>query len=190
MNQADFLRFAISVLERLQIPYLVCGSVAAGAFGEPRMTRDIDVVLALRPDQVDALCTAFPAPEFYVSPSAAREAIQFEKQFNVIHPESGNKPDLMICRRDEWSQSQLSRRQRVKLLDDCEAYSASPEDVIISKMLYYLEGGSEKHLRDSTGILQVQKERIDRAYIADWASRYGLTDIWEAILRRLTDIDR
>lgn len=63
MEQSDLLRLAVETLERLQIPYLVCGSVASGAFGEPRMTRDIDIVVDLRFGDVTALCDAFPAPE-------------------------------------------------------------------------------------------------------------------------------
>jgi len=62
---------------------------------------------------------------------------------------------------------------------------ASPEDVILKKMEYYKEGGSEKHLRDITGILKISGEKIDRPYIVSWAERMGVIEIWEAILRRL-----
>ena len=64
---------------------------------------------------------------------------------------------------------------------------ASPEDVIIKKMEYYREGGSEKHLRDITGILKVSAGEIDQAYIVEWAERLGLAPIWTAIQQRLTD---
>jgi hypothetical protein len=65
------------------------------------------------------------------------------------------------------------------------AFVASPEDVIIGKMLYYREGGSEKHLRDITGILKVSGDQVDRAYVARWAAELGVTEIWQAVLRRL-----
>ena len=86
---------------------------------------------------------------------------------------------------DHWSKSQMQRRQRVTLFGSVEGFAASPEDVILSKLLYYFEGGSEKHLRDITGILSIQAEKIDRDYISQWATRLGVPDVWSAVLRRL-----
>jgi len=57
--------------------------------------------------------------------------------------------------------------------------------LIIKKMEYYREGGSEKHLRDITGILRVSGEQVDRTYIADWAARLDLDEIWSALARRV-----
>ena len=185
LTQGDVLRFTIGVLERLQIPYMVCGSIAAGALGNPRMTLDIDIVVQLAESRVDELCGAFPGPEFYVSSAAAREAIRYGKQFNVIHPTTGNKVDFMILGRDEWARTQLLRRCRVQLTPGLPGYSASPEDIIISKMKYHQEGGSEKHLVDSAGILAVQGARIDRGYIEHWVDHFGLTEIWDAIIQRV-----
>ncbi len=184
MEQADLLRTVIQILEDLQIPYLVVGSLASAAYGEPRMTHDIDVVVDLRPDHVTALCNAFPAPEFYVSSEAARQAIHDRRSFNVIHPTSGNKIDFMIARDDAWGREQLARRQRILILPDREGFAAQPEDVILGKLLYYAEGGSEKHLRDITGMLRVTPE-IDRDDIGKWASRLGVTDVWQIILERM-----
>ncbi len=184
LTQSDVLRHTIAALERTEIPYLVCGSVAAGALGEPRMTLDIDIALSLALSDVERLCAEFPSPEFYVSSITAQEAIRARKQFNVIHPETGNKVDFMMLGRDEWSRSQLERRLRVQLLPNLEGYSSSPEDVIISKMRYHREGGSEKHIRDSAGILAIQGTRLDRVYIKHWVDEFQLNDIWQAIETR------
>ncbi len=188
LTQADVLRHTILALEGLQIPYLVCGSVASGSLGEPRMTLDIDIVVQLTPDDVDRLCSLFPEPDFYVSVAAARDAVRVRRQFNVIHPETGNKVDFMISGRDEWSLAQLERRRRVGLLPDLEGFTASPEDIIISKMRYYKEGGSDKHLRDCAGVLAVQGELIERDYIVRWARHFDLMPIWEAILKRIAEV--
>lgn len=112
-TQLDVLCFTIDVLERVEIPYMVCGSMAAGALGEPRMTLDIDVVVQLSVSNAERLCAEFPSPEFYVSVAAARDAIRFGKQFNAIHPETGNKVDFMILGRDPWSRAR-SRRLLIK----------------------------------------------------------------------------
>jgi hypothetical protein len=175
----------VQILEEQEITYLLVGSLASGVYGEPRLTHDIDVVLELRPDQVARLCEAFPAPDYYVSEQAAREAVAGGGQFNVIHPASGNKIDFMIARQDAWGRSQVSRRRREQILPGRPGYTAAPEDVIIGKLWYYREGGSEKHLRDVAAMLQVSGDEIDKEYINDWTQQLGLTEEWQAVLDRL-----
>lgn len=185
MKLGDLLRLALSQLESMGISHMVVGSFASGAHGEPRLTHDIDIVIDPTPEQLRALCAAFPREDFYVSIDAAMDALARRSQFNVIHPESGNKIDFMIAGTDPWHREQMRRRQRLLLLPDQEGYVARPEDIIISKMTYYAEGGSEKHLRDITGILRVSGDAVDRAYVERWAGELGVTEVWQAILRRL-----
>jgi len=185
VNQAELLRYVIEALESQELTYMVVGSFASSTYGEPRLTHDIDIVVSLRADAVDRLCSAFPAPEFYVSASAAREAVQTRGQFNVIHPASGNKIDFMIARDDAWGRSQLSRRCRQPILADRETFVAAPEDVILAKLQYYQEGESEKHLRDIAAMLQVSGDEIDKTYIDHWAAQLGVTQEWQAVLARL-----
>lgn len=185
MNQAELLERVIEILESQQLTYMLVGSFASAAYGEPRLTHDIDIVVQLSVDTVDRLCSAFAAPEFYVSLSAAREAVAGGGQFNVIHPASGNKIDFMIARKDAWGQSQLARRGRKSILPDCPAFVAAPEDVILGKLWYYQEGGSEKHLRDIAAMLRVSGDEIDKPYIDHWAQQLGFTEPWHAILDRL-----
>ncbi len=187
MDQIDLLRQLVGVLDRLDIPYMVVGSLASAAYGEPRMTQDIDVVVDLKELQVPGLCHAFSSDEFYVSEPAALEAVRSKGQFNIIHPTSGNKIDLLIVPTSAWGQAEMSRRQRMRILPDLEGYCARPEDVILGKMEYYREGGSEKHLRDITGIMKVSADMVDRQYVSQWAQQMGLADIWLAILQRLED---
>jgi len=185
LNQAELLRYAVEVLEGQKLAYLIVGSFARAVYGEPRLTHDIDIVLQLQLDAVDRLCGAFPPPEFYVSCPAAREAVSTRGQFKVIHPASGNKIDFMIAKDDAWGRSQLARRGRKPILPDREACVAAPEDVILGKLWYYREGGSEKHLRDIAAMLQVSGELIDKAYIDRWAQELGFTEEWQAVLKRL-----
>jgi hypothetical protein len=102
VKQIEFLRFVIDVLEKLDISYAVVGSYASSAWGEPRMTRDIDVIIELSGNEVAALCDAFPPAEFYVSPVAARDAVQRGSQLNVIQIESAYacEVELWTSRRD------------------------------------------------------------------------------------------
>ncbi len=185
MEQSELLRRVVEILEEQEITYLLVGSLASGVYGEPRLTHDIDIVIELRPDQVARLCESFPASDYYVSQQAAREAVARGGQFNVIHPASGNKIDFMIARQDAWGRSQISRRRREQILPGRPGYTAAPEDVILGKLWYYREGGSEKHLRDIAAMLQVSGGEIDKEYIHHWARQLGLTEPWQAILDRL-----
>jgi hypothetical protein len=185
MEQDELLRCVVAILEEQGLTYLLVGSLASGVYGEPRMTRDIDIVIELRLDQVARFCEAFPESEYYVSQQAAREAVATGGQFNVIHPTSGNKIDFMIARRDAWGRSQVGRRRQEQVLPGCPGYVAAPEDVILSKLHYYQEGGSEKHLRDIAGMLRVSGDEIDKAYIDDWANQLGLMREWQAVLEQL-----
>ncbi len=187
MELYELLAQVVETFERLHIPYLVTGSMASMAYGEPRLTNDIDVVAGIREADIPDLLTAFPAHEFYLSEDAIREAIRAKRQFNIIHPASGLKVDVIIRKETPFDRSRFARARTIRPAESYEAAFASAEDVILKKMEFYREGGSEKHLRDITGMLKVSGDEIDRAYIAEWADRLGLRGIWDMIRRRLEE---
>lgn len=185
MTQSELLSYVLTTLETLRIEHMVVGSVAGGVYGEPRFTNDIDIVLELTPGQINTFCVAFPAPDYYLSEPAVRDAVRHRFQFNVLHPESGNKIDFMFPSGDAWGRSQFQRRRRVSILVDQEGFAASPEDVIISKLRYYAEGGSDKHLRDIAGILRVSGDLVNRDEVEKWSIQLGVDQIWHQVLRRV-----
>lgn len=185
MDQLEFLKLIVRLIEQANLEYMIVGSYASGYWGEPRSTYDVDIVVAFKASDLPALEKLFPIDQFYMSPQAALDAIAAAGQFNVIHPESGNKVDFMMQSNDSWGQQQLRHRKRVVFAPQFEAWIGAPEDVIISKMRYYREGGSDKHLRDIAGMMKVSSDLIDRGYIAKWAQDLDLMDIWQAILSRI-----
>jgi hypothetical protein len=185
MELFDLLKKMVDVFETLGIPYLVTGSVASMAYGEPRLTNDIDIVAGIGLQQISAFAAAFPADEYYISEDVIKEAIERQGQFNIIHPASGLKVDVIIRQDTAFDNSRFGRLQHIQPTDSYHANFAAPEDVIIKKMEYYREGGSEKHLRDITGILKISGESVDRNYISEWAQRMGLTEIWIAVQNRV-----
>ena len=184
MTQTDLLRHALDVLEGLAIPHMVVGSFASSTYGDYRFTNDIDIVVALTERDGPALLAAFPDSEYYVSPEAVRHAIRQSFQFNVLHTPSGAKIDFILSRDDEWGRAQMARRRRILLLPDREGHAAAPEDVILSKLWYFTEGKSDKHLRDITGMLRRSAGQIDRADVEAWARKLGLEEAWAAVLER------
>lgn len=184
MDQSDLLRKVLEALEAASVEYILVGSVASAAYGEPRLTLDINVVAALTSGQLPRFLSSFPDSEYYCSREAAMEALKREGQFNIIHPASGLKIDFIVKKADDFDRSRFSRKRSLAIFPDRPAFAASPEDVIIKKMECFKEGGSEKHLRDIAGIIKVSGKELDIAYIERWASRKDLLEIWQAILSK------
>jgi len=184
MGQSELLIYLCNHLGALGVRYLITGSQATIAFGEPRFTVDIDVVVELKPSQVDAFIGGFPEEEFYLSRAAVQQAIDEAGMFNVIHPASGLKIDVMIPDHSEFDQTRLNRGVRISLTESCEAVFTSPEDIILKKMEWHQLGGGERHLMDIAGVIRVQGERLDQDYIAEQVDNLNLQEVWLSIRNR------
>jgi len=181
MELIELLTRVTDSLDQLGIPYLVTGSMATIAYGEPRLTNDIDLVVRLSPLQVPSLCDAFPEDEFYVSREAALDSARRWRQFNILHPKSGLKIDVMVADDSDFNASRFGRARLLSVAPDVTATFASPEDVILKKLEYFREGGSEKHLRDISGVLKIMGPELDQQYLVVWARRLGLSALWREI---------
>lgn len=184
MTQAELLRHLVEVLEGLGAEYMIGGSHASMYYGEPRLTRDVDVIVALRADHLPALLGRFPANEYYVDDEAAREAIRASTQFNIIHPGSGLKIDVYVNPDTPYDRARLARRQRFPLLPGLLAYFAAPEDVILYKLLYHQQVESGMHLRDILGIIRLSGPELDERYIRHWADQLGVRGLWDRIRKQ------
>lgn len=190
MNQEAFFVAVLAALERSRIPYMVAGSVAAMLYGEPRMTNDMDVVVELEPGQVDTLLSQFDGGDYYApSGDFVRSVMASGGSFNIIHVPSASKVDLIVRRPTDFAASEFSRRRRLPFTEQLDASVATPEDVIISKLLFYAQGRSDKHLADIAGVLRVSAGRLDEQYIEAWVARLGLQDAWQSA-RRSADAGR
>lgn len=177
-----FLIF-IRPLNRLDISYMVTGSAASMAYGIPRMTLDIDMVLELTTAQTELLSSAFPPKAFYCPP---REVIGIETErasrghFNVIHMETGFKADFYPVGNDPLHCWGMARRRRVKMFGE-SVMLAPPEYVIVRKLEYFKEGGSDKHLRDIRGMLDVSGALIARRELESLIRERNLHDAWTRV---------
>jgi len=179
VEQHELLRHAARCFEKHGIRYFITGAVAAIAYGEPRLTNDIDIVVDLIVEDIPKLKSCYPEDEFYLEEDSARRAVRHRSQFNIIHPGSGLKIDVMVAKGDAFDRSRFLRSRRLRPVEDMEIPFASPEDVILKKMAFCNEGASDKHLRDIAGILKISGDIIDLAYISEWARRLGLEEIWQ-----------
>ncbi len=174
------------LLDETGIPYMVVGSLASSFHGEPRQTRDIDLVID--PSGADVLrrfLERLPPDELYADASAATEALERRTSFNVIEAATGWKVDLIVRRDRPFSREELERRIRIRLLDT-DVHLATAEDTIIAKLEWATQGESERQLRDVAAILETQADGLDRKYLDRWIRALGVKDAWERA-RQLTD---
>ena len=182
MLPPNLLEPFITRLERLGITYVVTGSTAGILYGEPRMTHDVDIVVALAPRDVRAFVDSFPLEEFYCPPEdvLALEVRRGQRgHCNLIHHDTGFKADIYIAF-DELHRWALTNR-RMFVHDGIQLAFAPVEYVILRKLEYFREGQSEKHLRDIRGMLDVSSAQIERGFLASWIARLGLERAWAAV---------
>ena len=174
------------VFEKLDVPYLIGGSLASTLYGMVRTTQDSDIVAEMRLDHLNPFVSALQA-EFYVDDEMIAESIQRNSSFKIIHRESMFKVDVFIPRPRPFLQSQLARAQRQTFTfeTDVSARFASPEDTILSKLEWYRMGGevSDRQWRDILGVLKTRAGELDLDYLRQWGSELTIGDLLERALK-------
>ena len=182
------LQVALSViraLEDLGASAWIGGSLASSIFGIPRATQDADIVADLPLEMARPLVERL-GDGFYADAEQIASGIERRASFNVIHLATMFKVDIFIAGRDTWSKRVTQRRRSVEIDEQgTEVLVTSPEDIILHKLLWYREGGhvSDRQWRDALGVLQVQGERLDRAYLEEMAEELGISDLFEELLQ-------
>ena len=124
--------------------------------------------------------TIFPITEFYCPPiEILNSETTHRGQFNLIHQHTGIKIDIMIRKNTDHAKTEFDRRQKIPFWQGTEVYLATPEDVIIKKLSFYREGGSEKHLKDIRGIMI--ESNIDKDYLHKWIQNLNLSPQWDKL---------
>ena len=167
-------------LEALGVAYAIGGSFASALHGVMRATMDVDLVVDLHQDQAGPFAQAL-GPDFYADAEMMRHAIRQRSSFNLVHLATMFKVDLFVARERDFDRAQLARRQLHLLSEDPEryAYVASAEDTVLAKLEWYRMGGevSDRQWRDLLGVLEVQGDRLDRAYMRRMALSLGVADL-------------
>jgi hypothetical protein len=169
-EQIDLVKDIARRLDSAAIEYMFTGSIAMVFYATPRMTRDIDLVVRLLPADAQKLIDLFAA-DCYIDPTSVRRAIAHAGTFNIISNELILKADFIVRKNDEFRLLEFSRRQSVEL-DDCRIFLVTPEDLILSKLLWGKDSDSELQLRDVRNLLASVPD-LDRGYLIEWAGRLG-----------------
>jgi hypothetical protein len=179
-EQTEVNLLVVRAFDSLRIPYFLGGSMASSVHGIYRATADANFVAALRPHHAEPLATLLQ-PAFYADVEAIRGAAAAGRSFNLIHLNSMLKVDVFVIGTSPFHLMQMRRRILQATAPDGQAtlYVASAEDTILAKLQWYRDGGgvSDRQWTDVLGVLKVQGPALDRAYLCDWASQLGLTDL-------------
>jgi len=180
--EPDLFSVFVRPLHRAGLRYMITGSIASMHYGEPRFTMDVDLVVHLDEPEIHLLATTFPEPDFYVPPPTviADEIRRTARgHFNIIHTPTGLKADFYPSRHHAyWTWAWQHRR--ITEIEGQPASFSPPEYVILSKLEFYREGGSEKHLRDIRSMLAVSGPEIDHALLDQATTTLGLAAQWRA----------
>ena len=168
-----------AALESAGVPYFVTGSFASSAYGVPRSTNDIDIVIAPTHQQLSALLDQFPESEFGSSREDAFDALRRRSQFNVVDYETFWKIDFIVRQQTPFDASRFARRELVKIAG-VRLYAASAEDVLITKLWWAKLGESERQIIDAAGIVRVQGTKLDSDYVEKWVAALELEEQWSA----------
>ena len=177
-----------NVLDELNIPYVIGGSMASIIHGMLRTTMDVDIVADLQPAHVQPFASAFQ-DAFYADERMIQQAVQHRGSFNLIHLETMFKVDIFLSKARAFDQQQLSRRIAVPVSDDGakQFWVLSAEDVVLAKLDWFRLGGetSERQWRDILGVLKAQRWHLDIAYLRQWARELSLTDLMDRALHEM-----
>ena len=176
-TELDVLRDVSEKLDSAGIAYMLTGSMAMSYYAQPRMTRDIDIVVALRREQAETISRLLET-EYYVSREAVSDAIAGRTMFNAIHFQSVIKVDFIVLPNTSFAQEEFGRRRELTL-PDFKTTIISREDLILSKLLWAKGSESEMQLRDVRNLLTSD---CDLEYLRKWADHLTVKDGLERLL--------
>lgn len=172
-----------TALDAAGISYFVTGSFASSAHGIPRSTNDIDIVIAPSPQQLEQLLEQFPESEFAVDREDAFDALKGKSLFHVIDYSTLWKIDFIVRQPTPFDDSRFVRRGILEIAGVL-LYTASPEDILLTKLLWAKLGDSERQINDAAGVIQVQHEDLDLEYVERWVAVLELDQQWREARER------
>ncbi len=178
-EESEVLKLVCQRLEGAGIAYMVTGSFAANVYATPRMTRDIDIVIELKPEDTERFYALFK-DDFYVDLQTVRTETERARMFNVIHNDYAVKVDFVVLKDSEFRQTEFGRRQRVRVFD-MDVFFTTREDLVLSKLIWARNSMSELQLKDVKKLLSVSRP-MDHSYLQGWIERLGLDAVYRKAL--------
>ncbi len=166
-----FFQKIIDVLDQHNIPYMLSGSIAMGLYTVPRMTRDIDFIIHLEPKNLDLFVDSFK-DGYYCDKDGVREAVETSfKMFNIIDYASGYKADFIVLKNEAFRKEEFNRRVQMEFYGKI-IYVVSPEDLLISKLIWIQDLQSPVQMEDIRNL--GDSDHLDWGYIEKWINQLKL----------------
>ena len=182
LGQRDLVIYLAALLNKKKIKYLLTGSLAVSYYGYPRATHDIDFVVEIQKHDSKKILKVFkniPA-SFLIDHTQIKDSIENSSQFNIYHPDTGIKIDFWVIGVNKFEQNKFKRKKTI-LIDKQKVDIVSAEDLILTKLLWCKTIKSERHLRDCTGIIQIQKNKLNKEYLETWTNKLELKDLFNEV---------
>jgi hypothetical protein len=160
----DFLKVLISFFDKNNLPYMLSGSVAMSSYTVPRFTRGFDFIVHLKPTDALLLSAHFK-DGYYCDEDSISEAIRNKGLFNIIDHKSNYKADFVILKDEPYRQEEFRRRRQIEFLD-MKIYLVSPEDLLLSKIIWIQQLQSSLQAEDIKILSHV--DHLDWNYIHHW----------------------
>jgi hypothetical protein len=173
MTEQQLLADCLRRLNRAEITYYLTGSMASNYWGIPRSTHDLDFVIQLPPSATGKIVSAF-TPEYFIDEAAVRASYQPPHQFNAIDTRSALKVDFWLPTPAPFDAEMLRRRTRVTMFGE-PAWITTAEDCVLHKLVWNRITPSDRQLGDAAGIVAVQADKLDKAYMTKWAEALGVS---------------
>lgn len=185
MKIEEVVILVIETLEKCDIDYMIAGSFASSLHGIPRTTFDADIVISADSQKIKEFISEIKE-DFYADVDMAVETVEKGGMFNIIHLDTGFKIDLIVKKKGEYFEREFERRRLYKL-GGKECFFASPEDTILSKLLWSKMAASERQFGDALGVAKVQKENLDYNYLKKYANNLSISELLKKLLKEIEE---
>ena len=182
-DQKSVLKDVTERFEKLEIPYMLSGSMAMISYAMMRMTNDIDIVIEAKSEDTDKIIREFEA-EYYVPQNRVKDAIYRQNMFNLLHQTKIVKIDCVLRKDSEFQKLAFSNRRKIKFTE-FDVWTISRDDLVLSKLNWAKKSRSEMQMRDVASII---RNGYDKEYVELWAEKLGVTDLLEEC-RKLLEIN-
>jgi hypothetical protein len=173
------LIFTRELLEHCRVEYMVVGSVANSAYGDPRATNDVDVVIEAMSQQLRCMAEVLNTKDFYFDANEAQSALRQRSMFNIIDMGNGCKVDFIFKKRGAFDELAFERRRKASVFG-IDMVISTPEDVVIAKLSWAKLGESQRQINDVGSVLAVKRVPLDLEYVERWVKELGLDSQWAA----------
>lgn len=149
---------------------MVSWSLAVNTYSTPRMTRDIDVVIALKEEDVERFVAIFK-DGFYCDADEIKQEVRRRGMFNLIDNATFTTIDFIVKKDTEYRSIEFQRRQHTELYG-FGMWVVTAEDLILSKLDWIQNVQSDRQMSDILNLLEGKD--LDRNYIRDWVKKLSL----------------